>query len=92
LTVEEQVAQVRRVKRAEAFIISDPYTIGRTATVGELRALTRERGVKSTLVTEADGTLCGIVTNRDLRFSKNDDAAFVTDVMVRHFRQVGLCN
>ncbi len=81
LSVEEQVAQVRRVKRAEAFIISDPYTINRTATVGQLRALTRERGVKSTLVIEADGTLCGIITNRDLRFSKDDDAALVGEVM-----------
>lgn len=81
LSVEEQVAQVRSVKRAEAFIISDPYTISRTATVGQLRALTRERGVKSTLVTEADGALCGIVTNRDLRFSNDQDAALVADVM-----------
>ncbi len=81
LSVEEQVAQVRRVKRAEAFLIAEPYTVRPGETIGNLRALIRERGVKSTLVTDESGVLCGIITNRDLRFSNGQDAALVRDIM-----------
>jgi IMP dehydrogenase len=64
LSAKEQVAQVRNVKRAEAFIIQQPYCISETATLAELRQESRDKSIKSLLVTDAAGKLSGIVTNR----------------------------
>lgn len=57
LSVAEQVEQVRRVKRAEAFIIDDPYRIAEDATVSQLLDKTREMGVHSMLVVNPQGKL-----------------------------------
>jgi IMP dehydrogenase len=80
-SLAEQVEQVRRVKRAEAFIIDDPYRIGENETVSTLQARTRELGVRSMLVVDGSERLTGIVTNRDLRFADITPATLVRDLM-----------
>jgi len=68
LTVEEEVAQVAKVKRAESIVIDAPYTIGPDETVGRAKSLMREHGVGGLLVVDAKGKLLGLVTERDVQF------------------------
>jgi IMP dehydrogenase len=68
LSVDEEVAQVAKVKRAESIVIDAPYTIGPDETVGRARGLMREHGVGGLLVVDAQEKLVGLVTSRDLQF------------------------
>lgn len=80
LTVDEEVAQVAKVKRAESIVISDPYTIGPDATVGAAKSLMREHGVGGLLVVDPKGKLLGLVTERDLQF-RDDSGESLRKVM-----------
>ena len=71
LTVEEQVAAVRAVKRFESGMVVNPITIGPDATLGEARALMEANRISGIPVVEAGGKLVGILTNRDVRFAAN---------------------
>ncbi len=70
MTIAEQAAQVRRVKRAENGMIYDPITITREQTVGDALALMKENKIGGIPVVDEKMMLVGIVTNRDLRFQK----------------------
>lgn len=80
MTIEQQAAEVRKVKRAEAGMIIDPVTLNLNATVGDAKAAMREYGIGGIPVVDENQTLKGIVTNRDLRFEKNNTRA-ITEVM-----------
>ena len=80
MTIAEQAAQVRRVKRAENGMIYDPVTITKEQTVGDALALMRENKIGGIPVVDADRKLVGIVTNRDLRFQK-DNTRRIEEVM-----------
>ena len=71
LSVEEQVAAVRAVKRYESGMVVNPITIAPTATLAEAQALMAHHRISGIPVTEADGKLVGILTNRDVRFAGN---------------------
>lgn len=71
MTIEEQMNQVRRVKRAENGMIYDPVTIRPEATVGEVLGMMATHHIGGIPVVDANGFLIGIVTNRDLRFQDN---------------------
>ena len=73
LTIEEQVAAVRRVKRFESGMVVNPITIAPGATLAQARALMTENRISGIPVVEADGKLVGILTNRDVRFAANPD-------------------
>ena len=81
LTVEEQAAQVARVKRYESAIVADPVTIEPEARLSHAVGLMREHGISGVPVTR-NGRAVGILTNRDLRFEKNLDQR-VEDVMTK---------
>jgi IMP dehydrogenase len=68
MSIAEQAAQVRKVKRAENGMIYDPVTIYKEQTVGDALALMRENRIGGIPVITPEGILIGIVTNRDLRF------------------------
>ncbi|MBQ5752615.1 MAG: IMP dehydrogenase [Alistipes sp.] len=80
MSIAEQAAQVRRVKRAENGMIYDPVTITKEQTVGDALALMRENKIGGIPVVDADRMLVGIVTNRDLRFQK-DNSRLIAEVM-----------
>ena len=82
MSIEEQARQVAIVKRAENGMIYDPVTIHRSNSIRDALALMREYHIGGIPVVEDDGRLCGIVTNRDLRFQKNFDLA-IEDVMTK---------
>ncbi|MCG9911828.1 MAG: IMP dehydrogenase [Flavobacteriales bacterium] len=70
MTPAEQAQMVRKVKRAESGMISDPVTLAVDALVKDALELMREYKIGGIPVTDANGILVGIVTNRDLRFEK----------------------
>jgi IMP dehydrogenase len=80
MTIADQAAEVRRVKRSESGMIQDPVTLSREATVGDALAIMREHRIGGIPVVDESNTLVGIVTNRDLRFEKNYERA-VSEVM-----------
>ena len=71
MSIAEQAAQVRRVKRAENGMIDDPVTISRENTVGNALDMMRENKIGGIPVIDENRFLVGIVTNRDLRFQKD---------------------
>lgn len=80
MTIEQQAAKVRKVKRAESGMILDPVTLPLTANVGDAKQAMREFGIGGIPVVDDHQILKGIVTNRDLRFEKNNTRA-ITEVM-----------
>ncbi len=71
LTVEEQVAAVRAVKRFESGMVVNPITITPDATLGDARSLMEINRISGIPVVEDGGKLVGILTNRDVRFADN---------------------
>ncbi len=71
LTVEEQCAAVRQVKRYESGMVVNPITIQPDATLGEARELMKAHRISGIPVVEGNGRLVGILTNRDVRFAAN---------------------
>ena len=80
MLIDEQMDQVRRVKRAENGMIYDPVTIDVNQTVGDALKLMAENHIGGIPVVDSANKLIGIVTNRDLRFEDNP-ATPIKDVM-----------
>ena len=68
LSIEDQTQQVRRVKRSESGMVSDPVTVGPDASISQLDELCGHYKVSGLPVVDGGGNLLGIITNRDLRF------------------------
>ena len=68
LSIADQVAEVDKVKRSEAGMIVEPVTLSPDALVGDALALMERYRVSGVPITDDDGRLVGILTNRDLRF------------------------
>jgi len=73
MSVQRQAAQVATVKKFEAGVIREPFTVGPETTIGEVLKLTRARNISGVPVVDDDGHLVGIVTGRDMRFEKKLD-------------------
>src|SRR3954470_18855471 len=71
LSTEEQAAAVRAVKRFESGMVVNPHTIRPDQTLAEARELMERYNISGVPVTERDGRLVGILTNRDVRFADN---------------------
>jgi IMP dehydrogenase len=82
LTIEEQVAQVRAVKKFESGMVVNPVTIQPDQTLAEARALMAQWRISGIPVVEQDQRLVGILTNRDVRFA-TDPSIPVRDLMTR---------
>src|ERR1051326_5783274 len=72
LSIEAQVAEVDKVKRSEAGMIVEPVTLPPDAPVRDALALMARYKVSGVPITDPDGLLVGILTNRDLRFEDDD--------------------
>lgn len=82
MSIEKQAAEVRKVKRAESGMIIDPVTLKKENTVGDAQKTMREYSIGGIPITDDNGVLIGIVTNRDLRFEK-DYSHKLEDVMTK---------
>ena len=80
MTIEQQAQKVRKVKRAESGMIIDPVTLPISAFVKDAKAYMREYSIGGIPIVDDHGKLLGIVTNRDLRFEKNNQRP-ISEVM-----------
>lgn len=85
LSISDQAEQVDRVKRSESGMITNPVTTTPEATVAEVDMLCGQFRISGLPVVEGDGTLVGIITNRDMRFVSpfEKSTTFVRDVMTK---------
>ena len=82
MTIEQQAMEVRKVKRAESGMILDPVTLSKDATVRDAKEMMAEFRIGGIPVVNDDKELIGIITNRDLRFEKNNDR-LIDEVMTK---------
>ena len=82
MSIAEQAAHVRRVKRAESGMIYDPITITKEHTVGDALQLMHDNKIGGIPVIDEQNMLIGIVTNRDLRFQRDMDR-LIEEVMTK---------
>ena len=80
MTIAEQATKVRMVKRSESGMILDPVVLPMTAIVADANKNMTKYKIGGIPIVDAHGKLSGIVTNRDLRFEKNDQRP-ITEVM-----------
>lgn len=80
MSIEDQAIKVRKVKRAESGMILDPVTLPKDALVRDAKANMKEHSIGGIPIVDKDQKLIGIVTNRDLRFEKNNDRP-ISEVM-----------
>jgi IMP dehydrogenase len=80
LAIEEQALQVDQVKRSEAGMVSNPVTCAPDDPLREVEALCARYRISGVPVVDGDGTLLGIVTNRDMRFV-SDKALAAREIM-----------
>lgn len=80
MSIEAQALKVRRVKRAESGMIIDPVTLPLAAKVKHAKRAMAEHGIGGIPIIDDEGTLKGIVTNRDLRF-EHENKRPITEVM-----------
>ena len=71
MTVEEQAAEVQKVKKFESGIVVNPVMTHPDATLADALALMQQHAITGIPVTESNGKLVGILTNRDVRFAEN---------------------
>ena len=83
LTIEEEVNQVLKVKRSGSVMIENPYTIQPEQTIQNAFNLMDEKGVSGLLVTNADSTLAGILTERDVLFESSNSSKLVMELMTK---------
>jgi IMP dehydrogenase len=82
LSIDDQASQAEIVKRSEAGMVTDPVTCRPDATLHEADALCAKFRISGVPVTDADGRLLGIITNRDMRFEV-DKSRPVREVMTK---------
>jgi len=73
LTGTDQAGEVDRVKRSQSGMIAAPVTLPPSATLADAEALSARFSISGVPITEADGQLVGILTNRDVRFCSPAD-------------------
>src|SRR5438045_7478043 len=82
LSIEQQAAEVDKVKRSESGMIVDPVTISPDAKISDALDVMRKYKISGVPVTQKDGRLVGILTNRDLRFESRFDVP-IRNVMTK---------
>jgi IMP dehydrogenase len=82
MTIADQAAEVQKVKRSQSGMISDPITLPPSATLADAEALMHQFKISGVPITDPQGRLVGILTNRDTRFCEPSDfRRSVTDFM-----------
>lgn len=80
MPVERQAEEVDKVKRYESGMIVNPYTLNRDSTVADAHAVMSRYHISGIPITDSQGKLIGIVTNRDLRFVRQMNE-LIRDIM-----------
>ena len=83
LSIAEQSRQIRRVKKAESFVVDDPITMTESHTVGDVKRVVDETGTGGILILDENKILIGIVSTRDLLFEEDPNKP-VTAIMSKN--------
>lgn len=73
MTIEENVEEIKKVKRAQNYIIEKPYTIDENASISEAKTYTEEIHITGLLVVDKENKLKGILSRRDFLFANGED-------------------
>ncbi len=73
MTIQEQAAEVDKVKRSENGVITNPFFLSPQHTLKDAEALMSKYKISGVPICDSDGVLVGILTNRDLKFETNYD-------------------
>ena len=82
MTIRNQAEQIRQVKRSQSGMIKDPITLDSQSTVGDAQMIVKKNKIGGIPIIDASNNLTGIVTNRDLRFQK-DNSMKLDDIMTK---------
>ena len=82
MTIRNQAEQIRQVKRSQSGMIKDPITLDSQSTVGDAQMIVKKNKIGGIPIIDAFNNLIGIVTNRDLRFQK-DQSIKLDDIMTK---------
>mgnify|MGYP000106016598 CR=1 FL=1 len=82
MTIRNQAEQIRQVKRSQSGMIKDPMTLDPQSTVGDAQMIVKKNKIGGIPIIDASNNLMGIVTNRDLRFQKNQSMK-LDDIMTK---------
>jgi len=82
LSIEDQVCQVRKVKKSESYIVDNPISLNQTDTVGDVNRIVAETYTGGILIVDGQNRITGIVTSRDLLFEDNPDKP-LSEIMTR---------
>lgn len=82
MSIKDQAAEVDRVKRNESGMIKNPVTLTKNSTVFHAEEIMKRYKISGLPVVESDGSLIGIITNRDLKYRKDMDQ-LVSDIMTK---------
>ncbi len=82
LSVEDQTREVRKVKRSESGVTTDPVTLRPGDSVERAKSIMRLQNISGVPITEGDGKLVGILTRRDMKFFERTDGR-IEEVMTR---------
>ncbi len=82
MSIDDQVQQVARVKKAESFVVDDPIVLSINHTIGDAKSIVAETGTGGILIVDEDQKLIGIVTTRDLLF-ESDGLQPIGEIMHR---------
>jgi len=83
LTIQEEVDEIHKVKRAGSVIIENPYLINPEQTIQDAFKIMNEKQVSGLLVTDSSSNLIGILTERDVLFEPVDCSKLVKDLMTK---------
>lgn len=83
MSIEDQAAEIRQVKRSYGFVVERPLCLPRTATIREARLFTRRHNITGILIEEAPGSyrLAGLLSNRDMPWSDGFEERRVGEFM-----------
>jgi len=88
LSIADQAAEVQKVKRSQSGMITDPVTLAPSATLYEAEELMHRFSFSGVPITTPDGTLVGILTNRDIRFCEGRDFERPVSEFMTHERLI----
>lgn len=72
MSIEREVAEVRKVKRSEGFIMGTPFTLSPKQTIVEARLLMKQHNVSSAIIVDEENKVLGLVSDRDMWFTDNE--------------------
>lgn len=83
MSIDEQVRQIERVKKAESYVVENPISLTASHTVADVRKIVEDTYTGGILIVDAAGHLVGIVTTRDLLLEEDDSKA-LSEIMTRN--------